>query len=236
MAVGAFSLGISVFGGQGIMNASETSGTDNYSKYTDYTPVKAEPAEIIYGENDHILVAYFSRSGNTDIGMDAVSSASLTIHNDGTMSGNAHRMAEWIAKETGGDLFLIQTEYTYPVDYDQTVKVGEGQDIDGYHPVLASHIENMDQYDTIYLVYPIWHYTLSVPACAFLDEYDLSGKTICAFAANAGSRFADSLERISEAEPDATVIEGVSVSEWEIDDAQETVVSRVREIETEIAE
>ena len=236
IAAAAFSLGISIFGGQGIMNASETSGADNYSKYTDYTPVKAEPAEIIHGENDHILVAYFSRSGNTDISMDAVSSASLTIHEDGTTSGNAHRMAEWIAEETGGDLFLIQTEYTYPVDYDQTVKVGEGQDIDGYHPVLASHIENMDQYDTIYLVYPIWHYTLSVPACAFLDEYDLSGKTICAFAANAGSRFADSLERISEAEPDAAVIEGVSVSEWEIDDAQETVISRVREIEAEMTE
>ena len=229
-------LGSSLFNGHGLVRASEETGAENYSKYTDYVPVKAEPVEIRHGENDHILVAYFSRSGNTDIGTDAVSSASLTIHDDGSTSGNAHRMAEWIADETGGDLFLIQTEYTYPVDYDQTVKVGEGQDIDGYHPHLVSHVENMDQYDTIYLVYPIWHYTLSVPVCAFLDEYELSGKTICAFAANAGSRFADSLERISEAEPEAVVIEGVSVREREIDDAQETVVSRVKEIEAEMAD
>lgn len=230
------SLGISLSAGQGIVNASEETGAENYTKYTDYTPVKAGPAEIIYGENDSVLVVYFSRSGNTDIGADAVSSASLTVNDDGTTSGNAQRMAEWIAEETGGDLFPIRTEYTYPADYAQAVMVGEGQDTDGYHPALASHVENIDQYDTIYLVYPIWHYTLSVPTCAFLDEYDLSGKTICAFASNAGSRFADSLERISEAEPGAAVIEGVSVSEKEIDGAQETVVNRVKEIEAEMAE
>ncbi len=229
-------LGMGLFAGCCTVNASEVPGPGNYSKYADYTPVKAEPAEIVPGDNHHVLVAYFSRSGNTDISTDAVSSASLTVNDDGTAAGNAHRMAEWIAQETGGDLFLIQTEYTYPVNYDQTVKVGEGQDIDGYHPVLASHVENMEQYDTVYLVYPIWHYTLSVPACAFLDEYDLSGKTICAFAANAGSRFADSLERISEAEPDAAVIEGVSVSERDIDNAEETVKNRVREIEKELSD
>ena len=234
VAVAACILGTGLFSGSYTVNASEASGSENYSKYTDYTPVKAEPEEIIRGENDHILVAYFSRSGNTDIGADAVSSASLTVNDDGTATGNAHRMAQWIAQETGGDLFLIQTEYTYPVNYAQAVEVGEGQDIDGYHPKLASHVENMEQYDTVYLVYPIWHYTLSVPACAFLDEYDLSGKTICAFAANAGSRFADSLERISEAEPGAVVIEGVSVSEREIDAAEETVKNRVREIENEL--
>ena len=114
------------------MNASEASGSENYSKYADYTPVRAEPAEIVPGENYHVLVAYFSRSGNTDISTDAVSSACLAVNDDGTAAGNAHRMAEWIAQETGGDLFLIQIEYTYPVNYDQTVKVGEGQDIDGY--------------------------------------------------------------------------------------------------------
>lgn len=87
----------------------------------------------------------------------------------------------------------------------------------------------MEQYDTIYLVYPIWHYTLSVPVCSFLDEYDLSGKTIYAFAANAGSRFADSVSRIQEAEPEAKVVEGVSVSEREMTDAKESVLTCVRD-------
>ena len=198
---------------------------EHYTKYADYTPQKAEPQEMIKGENSNILIAYFSRSGNTATGsdVDVVSSASLTVSEDGTTLGNAQQMAEWLAGETGGDMFLIQTEYTYPVDYDQVVAVGEGQDKEGYHPTLISHVENMEQYDTIYLVYPIWHYTLSVPTCAFLDEYDLSGKTIYAFAANGGSRFADSIERIQEAEPDAVVIEGISISAKEMEDGKEAI-------------
>ena len=207
-----------------------SAGAENYTKYTDYIPVKATAASITKGSNDKVLVAYFSRSGNTAVeGVDAVSSASLAVNADGTTLGNAEQMARWIAEETGGDLFLIQTEYTYPVDYDRTVKVGEGQDKDGYHPALSSHVENMAQYDTVYLVYPIWHYTLSVPTCAFLDEYDLSGKTIYAFAANAGSRFADSIAKIKAAEPAAEIIEGIALSEREIAGGKDTVLAFVRE-------
>lgn len=203
-----------------------------YTKYTDYNPVQAVPAKLIPGTDHSVLIAYFSRSGNTYISddADAISSASLTVNTDGSTLGNTEQIANWIAEETGGDLFLIQTEYTYPVDYDQAVEVGEGQDIDGYHPKLASHVEQMEQYDAVYLVYPIWHYTLSVPAAAFLDEYDLSGKTIYAFAANAGSRFADSIEKIQAAEPNAAVIEGLSVSQREMDGAKDAVSARVREL------
>ena len=198
----------------------------NYTRYADYTPEKAVPAELIKGDNSSILVAYFSRSGNTAIGnnTDAVSSASLDIGDNGTSKGNSQQIAQWIAEETGADLFLIQTEYTYPLDYDKAVAVGEGQDRDGYHPVLASSIEDMDQYDTVYLVYPVWHYTLPVPVCSFLDEYDLSGKKVYAFTANAGSRFADTLERIREAEPDAEITEGMSLNEEEIRDEKEQIL------------
>ena len=211
---------------------SDLAGIENYTKYADYEPVKAEPTALVPGENDHILVAYFSRAGNTHIpdDVDAVTSASLALQEDGTATGNAEQIARWIAEETGGDLFLIQTEYTYPADYDQVVAVGEGQDTDGYHPLLASHVENMEQYDTVYLVYPIWHYTLSVPTYSFLDEYDLAGKTVYAFAANGGSGFADSIEIIAEAEPNADVIEGLSVSRSEMETAKEPVLQKVREL------
>lgn len=118
-------------------------GADAYTKYADYEPALAVSSELIPGTNSNILVAYFSRSGNTDIpnDVDVVSSASLTVNMDGSTAGNAEQIAGWIAEETGGDLFLIQTEYTYPADYDQAVTVGEGQDIDSYRPKLVSHLE-----------------------------------------------------------------------------------------------
>ena len=220
-----------------VTEPAQTGGAaEAYTKYADYEPVQAVPAELIPGTNHNVLIAYFSRSGNTNIadGVDAVSSASLTVNEDGSTLGNTEQIAGWIAEMTGGDLFLIQTEYTYPVDYDQTVEVGEGQDIDGYHPNLISHLEQVEQYDTVYLVYPIWHYTLSVPTAAFLDEYDFSGKTIYAFAANAGSRFADSIEKIQAAEPEATVIEGISVSQREMDGAKDAVSAKIQELMEEV--
>ena len=220
-----------------VTEPAQTGGAaEAYTKYADYEPVQAVPAELIPGTNHNVLIAYFSRSGNTNIadGVDAVSSASLTVNEDGSTLGNTEQIAGWIAEMTGGDLFLIQTEYTYPVDYDQTVEVGEGQDIDGYHPNLISHLEQVEQYDTVYLVYPIWHYTLSVPTAAFLDEYNFSGKTIYAFAANAGSRFADSIEKIQAAEPEATVIEGISVSQREMDGAKDAVSAKIQELMEEV--
>lgn len=216
---------------------AQTNGAaEGYTKYADYEPMQAVPAELIPGTNHNILIAYFSRSGNTNImdSVDAVSSASLTVNEDGSTLGNTEQIAGWIAEVTGGDLFLIQTEYTYPVDYDQAVEVGEGQDIDGYRPNLISHLEQVEQYDIIYLVYPIWHYTLSVPTAAFLDEYDFSGKTIYAFAANAGSRFADSIEKIQAAEPEAAVIEGISISQHEMDGAKDAVFAKIQELMEEV--
>lgn len=208
---------------------------ENYTRYADYTPVKAEDAGITSGSAGNILVAYFSRSSNTSLdGVDAVSSASLQVQEDGTAIGNAQQMAEWIADETGSDLYPIQTMYTYPVDYDQTVDVGEGQDSDGVHPILINPID-LSSYDLIYLVYPIWHYTLPAPMVSFLEDYDLSGKTVCCFTTSGGSGFADTIEKIQKAEPDADIVEGITVSQSSVADAEAEVRSAAADLQTSYA-
>ncbi len=218
-------------------SAEENTGDEieNYTRYADYTPVKAEDAGITSGSAGNILVAYFSRSSNTSLdGVDAVSSASLQVQEDGTAIGNARQMAEWIADETGGDLYPIQTMYTYPMDYDQTVDVGEGQDKDGVHPLLVNPID-LSSYDMIYLVYPIWHYTLPAPMVSFLEDYDLSGKTVCCFTASGGSGFADTIEKIQKAEPDADIVEGITVSQSSVADAEAEVRSAAADLQTSYA-
>lgn len=105
----------------------------------------------------HILVAYFSRVGNTDWedGVDAVSSASLNVR-DGEFFGNAQLLAQMAQQATGGDLFLIQTEKTYPSDYRETTDVAAAEQEENACPALSSHVKNMEQYDTIVLIYPNW--------------------------------------------------------------------------------
>ena len=77
---------------------------------------------------------------------------------------------------------------------------------------LAAHLEDVSGYDTVWLVSPIWHYTVCTPLRAFLEETDLSGKTIYVMTTHCGSRFADTVEKIQQMQPNATVIQGVAVS------------------------
>ncbi|MCQ2511090.1 MAG: hypothetical protein MJ116_11600 [Lachnospiraceae bacterium] len=203
-----------------------------YSQFADYVPVLQQGEDLGTDSNSDVLVAYFSRSGNTEIteGIDAVSSASLQIEPDGTTLGNCERVAGWIADEADADRFLIRTEYSLPVDYDQVVDVGEGMDIEGYRPKLAAHIEDISHYDTIVLVAPVWHYTLPQPVYAFLDEYDLSGKKIVLFGTNAGSGFADQIACISREEPEAEVVEGITLRQNEVEEGEEAVREAVRRL------
>lgn len=160
----------------------------------------------------NILVAYFSRVGNTvwEDGVDAVTSASLNVE-DGEYVGNAEYLAQAAADATGGDLFLIQTAQTYPSDYRETTDAAAVEQDDNARPGLASHVENMDQYDTVVLVYPNWWGTLPMPLYTFLEEYDFSGKTILPLCTHEGSRMGSSERAIAELCPDAVLLDGLAV-------------------------
>ena len=202
----------------------------NYTRYADYIPQAAEPVGLIPGENHRTLVVWFSRVGNTvfDPDVDVVSSATLNRGKDGALVGNAQMIAGWITEETKADVFQIQTAYTYPSDYDQTVQVGEGQDIDHVDLALASHLEDVSGYDTVWLVAPIWHYTVCTPLRAFLEETDLSGKTVYVMTTHCGSRFADTVEKIQQLQPNATVVRGVAVSGFDPGSSETEVREYVR--------
>ena len=193
--------------------AEQDAETEKYTRYTDYVPQKVEPVGLIPGDNHNILVAWFSRVGNTvfDPDVAVVTTASLQIGNDGEMLGNAQMIAGWIAEETGADVFPIQTAYTYPSDYDQTVEVGEGQDIDQAELKLAAYPEDLSGYDTVWLVVPVWHYTICTPLRMFLESTDLSGKTVYIVTTHRGSGFADVPERVQEMEPGAQVIAALAI-------------------------
>lgn len=204
----------------------------NYTRYTDYEPQQAEPIGLIPGENHKVLVAWFSRVGNTvfEPDVDAVTTATLQVDGNGELLGNAQMTAEWIAEETGADVFPIQTAYTYPSDYDQTVAVGEGQDIDFVDLRLAAHLDDVSGYDTVFLVAPIWHYTVCTPLRAFLEETDFSGKTIYVFTTHCGSRFADTVEKIQAMQPNANVVQGIAVSGFHPNESETEVREFVRAV------
>jgi flavodoxin len=205
---------------------------ENYTRYTDYEPQLVEPIGLIEGGNNKVLVAWFSRVGNTvfEPDVDAVTTATLQYDSNGELLGNAQMAAGWIAEETGADVFPIQTAYTYPSDYDQTVSVGEGQDIDFVDLRLATHLDDVSGYDTVFLVAPIWHYTVCTPLRAFLEETDFSGKTIYVFTTHCGSRFADTMEKIQTMQPNAKVVQGVAISGFRPNESENEVREFVKAV------
>lgn len=78
-------------------------------------------------------------------------------------------------------------------------------------PELKDLDINLDDYDTIFVGYPIWWYTLPMPMYTFFDTYDLSGKTIVPFNTHEGSGDGGTYEKIKDFEPNATVLDGLAI-------------------------
>ena len=167
------------------------------------TPSVTEGQENADGENK-ILIAYFTAAENSDV--DAVSSASVVVV-DGVAKGSVQAVADMIQAETGGDLFSIQTEFDYPGDIMELIDYADGEQEREERPVLVTHIENLEEYDTVFIGYPNWWYDMPMAMYSFFEEYDFSGKTIIPFNTHHGSRFSSTISTIQELEPEATVIE-----------------------------
>lgn len=163
-------------------------------------------------EDSKILIAYFSRAENieTDDAVDATSSASLNPQNVG-IEGNTKIVADMIHNEIGGDVFSIQTEELYPADYEENVDLADEELDADARPALKTHIDNFDEYDTIFIGYPIWWGTAPMPVYTFLEEYDFSGKTVIPFSTHKGSGLGSSVRDIKEALAEANVLDGFTI-------------------------
>lgn len=172
----------------------------------------------------NMLVAYFTYAENADLpeDVDASSSASIQTWND-EMTGNTGAVAHMISEATGADLFSIQTVEKYPDSYDATVDQGQEEQSEDARPELATHIENLDSYETIFLGFPNWWGDMPMAMYSFLDEYDLSGKTIVPFVTSGGSGFSGSISEIESMESGADVQEGLDLSDSSAMDAQNDV-------------
>lgn len=134
--------------------------------------------------------------------------------------------------ETGGDLFEIETVQKYPGTHEELLEFAYEELQDDARPELSTQIENLDDYDTIFLGYPNWNEDLPMPMYTFLEEYDLSGKTIIPFTTHGGSGFASTIQTIESLQPNATVNEnGLSISRNSVADAKSDVVDWVNDLE-----
>jgi len=136
---------------------------------------------------EHILIVYFSRSGNT------------------------RQIARLIQQEVGGTIHEIQPAVPYPSSYDAVVDQA-GEEIQaGYKPKLQSKLDHIEAYDTVFVGSPNWWNTIAPPVATFLSEYDLSGKTIVPFCTHGGGGLGRISKDIAELCPQSTILSSFEI-------------------------
>lgn len=126
-------------------------------------------------------------------------------------SGNTEAVALEIQDQTGADIFRIVPEEPYTDDYDTLLDIAREEQKNNARPEITGSIENFDSYEVVYLGFPNWWGDMPMILYSFLDEYDLSGKTVVPFVTSGGSGFSDTIRTIENMEPDAKVLEGLSL-------------------------
>ena len=196
--------------GNGGGSASAPASPPAQEQETQSTAPAPASTETPSSDGSNILIAYFGVP-ETD-GTDTVANASRVATQDG-VAGNTQFIAQAIQQAVGGDLFAIETVQEYPGTHDLLLEFAYNELREDARPELAGQIENLDQYDVIFLGYPNWNADLPMPLYTFLESYDFAGKTIVPFVPHGGSGFSRTISTIQSLQPEATVLEdGFSVA------------------------
>ena len=208
----------------------------NNTQKKDYIVDSLETSQKINALNisntqNKILIAYFTWADNTivenpdSIDVDAETSASVLS------PGNAELIANWIAEETGGDLFSIKTQNKYSSDYDECLNQARKERDNNERPALVGIVNNIDDYDVIFLGFPNWWYTCPMAVFTFVESYDLSGKTIIPFCTHGTGGLSRTIRDLKKLLPDnCKVLDPIGVYRPEVKNSKSKVVDWVRKL------
>jgi flavodoxin len=162
-------------------------------------------------DSGKVLITYFSRAGeNYNVGH-------LKVGNTEVMAGYIHE------RLPGSDIFKIEPVVSYPDKYDECTVVAKKEQRENARPAVRSHIADINKYDVIYIGYPIWWGTIPQIMLTFLEEYNLSGKTIIPFCTNEGSGFGSSVNDLKKDCPKSKFLDGLAVRGSDVKKAQKEV-------------
>ena len=134
--------------------------------------------QIIIPQKPKVLIAYFSFTGNTE--------------------GAAAKLDEKLKKKyTSANVDCLEIEMSKPYG-DDIFEESQKDLMNNVRPRLRTKIDNFEQYDVIFLGYPVWWATLPMPVISFFDKYDFSGKTIFPFVSHSGSEFGASVSELNK--------------------------------------
>ena len=144
------------------------------------------------------IVIYFSHAGeNYSVG--------------DIKEGNTKLVADMICEATGADRFEIVAEKSYDMAYTPLINLAKEEQQKGELPAFKGGIDNIDDYDTVFIGGPIWWGTYPQVMFSFFSKYDLNGKTIIPFSTHEGSGLGSAVSDLKKAYPNATFGKAFSI-------------------------
>ena len=204
--------------GCGSAESSDTAPADNAQQLSEQqAQEQVEQPSVDNSGEKNALVVYFSRTGEQyTVGV--------------IEKGNTAIVAEMIAEETGADLFeVLPADDHYPMTYDELTDVAKQEQNENARPAYAGEVPDLSQYDTIFIGAPVWWGDWPMIMYTFFEENAdaLSGKTLVPFSTHEGSGLSGFGEKLSDACPGSTVLEGLAIRGNDAQNAQDDVRSEV---------
>ncbi|WP_051592752.1 flavodoxin [Thomasclavelia saccharogumia] len=144
--------------------------------------------QTVTATDQDILIAYFSYSGNTE------------------------KAAQEIQKQTGGQLVEITRKEAYPNDF---YDIAENEIINGEQPEITLSINSIDQYDIIFIGYPIWWQKAPAMINTFVHQFDFTDKTVIPFCTSSSDGIEESLDVFDDLQDQANVKEGLRINDYD---------------------
>ena len=145
-------------------------------------------------------------------------------------SGNTRTVANFIHNAVGGDIIELEPKKAYTKNMNELSSIALKEKNENSRPELKTKIDNIEDYDTIFLGYPNWWSDMPMLMYTFLDEYDLSGKTIAPFVTHGESGLSGTPNKIQKEELNSKVTEGLAVQHDNIDNSESVVKQWVSKI------
>ncbi|MEZ0538727.1 flavodoxin [Fibrella arboris] len=149
---------------------------------------------------------------------------------------NTKAVAEIIHQQVGGTLMALELVTPYPANYRATVEQVVKENETGFLPPLKTKIDNIQQYDVVFVGFPTWGMQLPPPIKSFLTRYPLQGKTVIPFNTNGGYGIGSSFQTVRELCPESKVLEGFTTRGGSERDGRYLVIDgeKAREVETNV--
>ena len=179
------------------------------------------------GLDKKILIAYFSLPETNG---SAKEDSTITVN--GENLGNTQYVANLIQGYTGADMFRIEAVKEYNTsDHQALIDDAKEEQNENSRPEIKNKINNFDEYDTIFIGYPIWWSDLPQILYTFLESYDFTGKNVILFSTNGGSGLSGTVSTIKNKLSSANVNENAfTLNRNNMEDAPKEVEIWLKEI------